>query len=55
VLVVTSVLPTCAASRTVKKDDVLLKIDGIVVGNDGTVPFRKRTSFPGSATAVAMN
>jgi hypothetical protein len=46
-VLVTRVLPDSAALNSLRRGDVLLSIDGHVVGGDGTVEFRprERTSF----------
>ena len=47
-VLVTKVAPLSAsAGAGIKKDDVLLKIDGCQIGNDGTIDFREeeRLSF----------
>jgi len=46
-LLVNKVAPLVNTAKVVKRDDVLIEIDGIPVGNDGTIPFRdgERVSF----------
>eukprot|EP00741_Cyanophora_paradoxa_P007220 tig00001094_g6985.t2 len=38
---VSKVQPLAPATRVLRKGDVLLRIDGVEVANDGTIPFRK--------------
>jgi S1-C subfamily serine protease len=46
-VLISKIRPLTHASEVLKKHDVILSIDGQVVGNDGTVPFRnqERISF----------
>lgn len=46
-LLINKVAPLVNTAKQVKRDDVLTEIDGIPVGNDGTIPFRdgERVSF----------
>lgn len=38
---VTEVAPLAPCATVLKKDDVLLSVDGIKIANDGTIPFRE--------------
>jgi len=40
-ILVSRVAPTCAASKVLKPNDVLLSFDGEQIANDGTISFRK--------------
>jgi len=47
-IIINKVYPLSDAYRVLKKDDVILAIDGTPIGNDGTIPFRdggERISF----------
>lgn len=47
-IIINKVYPLSDAYRVLKKDDVVLAIDGTPIGNDGTIPFRdggERISF----------
>jgi len=47
-ILVNKVYPLADAARVLKKDDIILSIDGSVIGNDGTIHFRdggERISF----------
>jgi S1-C subfamily serine protease len=47
-VLVNKVFPLSDAWNVLKKDDVILEIDGVPIGNDGTIPFRnhgERISF----------
>jgi len=46
-VMVKRVNPTCSASKTLQRGDVISHFDGIAIANDGTVPFRRgeRISF----------
>ncbi|CAM9441847.1 unnamed protein product [Laminaria digitata] len=39
-VLITSVEPTSPAASTLRRGDVLMKVDGIRVANDGSIPFR---------------
>jgi len=41
-VVITSVAPTSKNKSLLRKDDVVLSMDGVRIANDGTVPFRHR-------------
>ncbi|XP_047316118.1 protease Do-like 10, mitochondrial [Impatiens glandulifera] len=41
-VLVSKINPVSDAYKILKKDDILLKFDGVPIANDGTVPFRNR-------------
>jgi hypothetical protein len=40
-ILVNKVAPLAQAAAVLKKDDVLLEMEGVAIGNDGTIPFRE--------------
>jgi len=46
-LLINKIAPLVSTAKVVQRDDVLIEVDGIPVGNDGTIPFRdgERVSF----------
>ncbi|KAJ9176052.1 hypothetical protein P3X46_011402 [Hevea brasiliensis] len=41
-VLVSKINPLSDADKTLRKDDIILRFDGIPIANDGTVPFRNR-------------